>query len=206
MDLNDVVVAPNWVLSEARDINEKGVIVGSGVVNGEVRAFRLDPVGPDDPVPPVVVGQPQGGQFGLGESTTLTVTATGTAPLAFQWQRNEQDLTGQTNSTLVLSDMTAANTGNYRVKVSNVAGEALSNVATITVLDPEVQGVRMSGLWIQGAVGGQYIVQQQSPVLGLSNWRAVATVTLTNVPQLWIDLSTSTNDAPRFYRVVRSLP
>ena len=75
-DLNTLVEAEGWTLSEARDINDDGVIVGSGQRNGELRAFRLDPIDPGNPIPPFVVTQPQGGQFGLGESTTLTVTAT----------------------------------------------------------------------------------------------------------------------------------
>ena len=206
-DLNTLVEAEGWTLSEARDINDDGVIVGSGQRNGELRAFRLDPIDPDNPIPPFVVTQPQGGQFGLGESTTLTVTATGTAPLEFQWQRNQQDLTGQTNAALVLSSMDAGASGEYRVRIRNVAGESYSHSAAVTVLDPEVQIVLMSGLWIHGAVAGQYEVQQQvTPSLGITNWTAIATVTLTQSPQLWIDLATATNSSPRFYRAVRLLP
>jgi probable HAF family extracellular repeat protein len=51
-DLNSLI-PPNsgWILSEARDINDRGQIVGSGRLNGEHRAFRLDPI----PEPPTIV-------------------------------------------------------------------------------------------------------------------------------------------------------
>lgn len=205
-DLNSLVQPSDWVLAEARDINESGVIVGSGQVNGEWRAFRLDPLNPIDPVPPAIVTQPVGGRFGLGETTVLSVTVAGTAPFEYQWQRNLVDLDGETNAVITLASLDAGAAGEYRVKVRNVAGEAISNVAAITVLDPEVQIVLLSGLWIQGAVGGQYEVQNATPSLGTPHWTSVATVTLTNAPQLWIDLSTSTNSSPRYYRAVRIWP
>jgi probable HAF family extracellular repeat protein len=43
-DLNGLIPAgTGWVLTEARDINDRGQIVGSGVVDGQVRAFLLTP-------------------------------------------------------------------------------------------------------------------------------------------------------------------
>lgn len=44
IDLNQQIAAGSgWVLTEARDINDKGEIVGSGVIRGEQRAFMLTP-------------------------------------------------------------------------------------------------------------------------------------------------------------------
>ncbi|MHC9510789.1 DUF3466 family protein [Kangiella sp. M94] len=45
-DLNNLIVCDSgWKLTEATDINNAGQIVGFGVKDGEVRAFRLDPTG-----------------------------------------------------------------------------------------------------------------------------------------------------------------
>jgi probable HAF family extracellular repeat protein len=45
-DLNDSIpVGTNWILTEARDINDAGQIVGTGVVDGQVHAFLLTPNG-----------------------------------------------------------------------------------------------------------------------------------------------------------------
>lgn len=45
-NLNDLIACDSgWILTEARAINDSGQIVGVGTINGEVRAFRLDPTG-----------------------------------------------------------------------------------------------------------------------------------------------------------------
>jgi len=44
-NLNDLIPANSgWVLREARDINNIGQIVGQGKIDGESRAFLLDPI------------------------------------------------------------------------------------------------------------------------------------------------------------------
>ncbi|MGB8168344.1 MAG: kelch repeat-containing protein [Chthoniobacteraceae bacterium] len=56
-DLNDVIpVNSGWVLTEARGINDAGVIVGNGLLNGQPRAFSLTPnSGPDTTAPIAIV-------------------------------------------------------------------------------------------------------------------------------------------------------
>ncbi len=52
-DLNDFIpVNSGWVLTEARGINDTGMIVGNGLLNGQPRAFALAPnTGPDTSAP-----------------------------------------------------------------------------------------------------------------------------------------------------------
>ncbi|GAA0213331.1 hypothetical protein GCM10009123_20740 [Kangiella japonica] len=45
-NLNELIACDSpWTLTEARAINDAGQIVGFGTVDGEIRAFRLDPTG-----------------------------------------------------------------------------------------------------------------------------------------------------------------
>ena len=45
LDLNTLIPpGTGWVLSEALDINDAGQIVGWGLIGGQARAFRLDPI------------------------------------------------------------------------------------------------------------------------------------------------------------------
>jgi hypothetical protein len=76
------------------------------------------------------------------------VTATGCDPLRYQWQFNLALLDGQTNSTLVLSNVTLAAAGNYRVIVTGSgAPSATSEVAVLTVeAPPQLELVSGSGL------------------------------------------------------------
>lgn len=49
-DLNDLLPAnTGWALNEARDINENGVIVGTGTIKGQTHAFVLSEAGPAIP-------------------------------------------------------------------------------------------------------------------------------------------------------------
>ncbi len=50
----------------------------------------------------------------------LTVSATGAAPLSYQWQKNGTNLPGATTATLSFSPLTVSDAGDYRVIVSNV--------------------------------------------------------------------------------------
>jgi probable HAF family extracellular repeat protein len=43
VDLNSIAAAPGWALSSATGINDVGQVVGVGLRDGQIRAFRLDP-------------------------------------------------------------------------------------------------------------------------------------------------------------------
>lgn len=71
-----------------------------------------------------------------GARVTLSATATGTAPLRYQWQLNENPLPGKTNATLVLASAVPEDSGSYRVVVSNANGQDASDPATVLVVPP----------------------------------------------------------------------
>src|SRR6185503_3326616 len=85
-------------------------------------------------VPPSIVTQPTNATVNAGATANFTVVASGTAPLSYQWSFNGSDLSGQTSTTLTLPNVSSTNEGSYRVRVSNAAGNALSDPATLTVL------------------------------------------------------------------------
>ena len=87
-------------------------------------------------LPPAVRASPLSQSAILGSTTSFTVDATGTAPLAFQWNLNNVPLPGQTNTTLDLPNVQTTNAGTYTVTISNVAGTNTSSPATLTVLSP----------------------------------------------------------------------
>jgi RHS repeat-associated protein len=89
--------------------------------------------------PPTITGQPAGAALCAGEGHTFSVSATGTAPLTFQWSKDGTNLPGATGQSLIITAATAADAGGYRVLVTNACGKATSGTATLTVSDaPEI--------------------------------------------------------------------
>ena len=85
--------------------------------------------------PPVIVAHPQGQSVVAGGNATLQVSAEGTAPLAYAWTRNGFDLPDADGPVLTIEDADAADAGSYLVTVSNSAGFAVSDPATLIVLE-----------------------------------------------------------------------
>jgi endonuclease/exonuclease/phosphatase family metal-dependent hydrolase len=86
--------------------------------------------------PPIITGQPQSLTVLSGANALFAVSATGSPPLSFQWQFNSTNLAGATNASLRLTNVTAADAGEYRVTVTNLFGTASSQPAMLTVNPP----------------------------------------------------------------------
>lgn len=70
-----------------------------------------------------------------GKKVTISVTYDGgTPPVTFQWFKNGAPIAGATAPTLELFPITPASAGVYTVDVSNAAGTAHSDNATLIVI------------------------------------------------------------------------
>jgi Ig-like domain-containing protein/uncharacterized protein DUF642 len=81
-----------------------------------------------------ITSQPQSLTTPVGANATFSVTATGQAPLTYQWRFNGSNIAGATSSTFTQTNVQAADGGNYDVVVSNGSGPVTSAVATLTVV------------------------------------------------------------------------
>jgi alpha-tubulin suppressor-like RCC1 family protein len=87
------------------------------------------------PVAPTITSQPAAASVVEGAAATFSVSATGSAPLAYQWQRNGLDITGATAASYALSPTVLGDSGaTFSVRVSNAAGPANSAAARLTVV------------------------------------------------------------------------
>lgn len=85
---------------------------------------------------PTITTQPVSQTVTVGQMATFTVVATGTAPLTYQWQKNNANIPGAPNSPSYTTPATAPgdNGATFRVIVSNgVNPPATSNSAALTV-------------------------------------------------------------------------
>ena len=91
-------------------------------------------------VPPSITTQPAASQRVVeGRTATFTVSATGSAPLRYQWSKDGSPLAGETMATLTLLEITLNDGGLYRVRVTNDFGFADSDPATLIVIPPPAQ-------------------------------------------------------------------
>ena len=84
-------------------------------------------------VPPAITAQPQPQTVNQGNSATFTISATGTAPLSYQWQFNGSAISSATLSSYTLLGAQSTNAGSYSVIITNAAGSVTSSNATLTV-------------------------------------------------------------------------
>lgn len=83
-------------------------------------------------IPPTIDIPPQGEAILVpGSNVTLSVTAFG-LPLSYQWVLDGLPLVGQTVSSLVLTNFSALNSGQYAVIVSNAVGVVTSTPALLS--------------------------------------------------------------------------
>ena len=87
-------------------------------------------------LPPQIVIQPSSQLVTPGVNVTFSVSAIGTPSLHYQWQLNNTNLIGATNTTLALNNVQPTNTGNYLVVVTNAFGTATSTTARLLVAAP----------------------------------------------------------------------
>ncbi len=83
---------------------------------------------------PTITSQPASLSVAPGQTATFSVTAAGTAPLAYQWQRNSAAIAGATGSSYTIPAAAEAdNASAFTVVVSNSGGSITSGAATLTV-------------------------------------------------------------------------
>jgi hypothetical protein len=90
------------------------------------------------PTPPTITLHPSDQNVCPGGTVAFNVSATGDAPLSYQWQKNDSDLadgghySGVATPRLTVSSADAGDAAGYRCAVSNGSGTAYSNPASLT--------------------------------------------------------------------------
>lgn len=92
-------------------------------------------------LPPTIEQQPQDQWVAVGDTMTLYVRATGTAPFTYQWYLDGVPISDTPSQTIInggaaqqltIENIAAENVGAYTVQVANTAGSATSSSASAT--------------------------------------------------------------------------
>ncbi len=81
--------------------------------------------------PPVITAQPQGSTNAVGSAISISVTATGSGTLAYQWRFSGTNISGATTNPFALANGQLTNNGNYSVVITNVFGSVTSAVVVL---------------------------------------------------------------------------
>src|ERR1700694_3085715 len=100
-----------------------------GGSNGGPGPVQPPPTPPPSSAPAIAI-EPSDQQVPAGQAATFTVTATGAAPLTYQWQRNAPPIAGATAQAYTTGVTTLGDTGSsFAVVVSNAGGSTTSRSA-----------------------------------------------------------------------------
>jgi len=90
----------------------------------------------------MITAQPQSRTVPAGTTAVFGVTAAGTQPIVYRWQKSGANLadggniSGVDTATLTLSKVTLAEAGSYSVAITNAAGSTNSSSAVLSVVYP----------------------------------------------------------------------
>jgi hypothetical protein len=85
--------------------------------------------------PVTISTQPQNHMLQSGAAFSLSVAASGTQPISYQWYRGAAAIPGATNATFAKTNVAPADSGLYRAVVTNCAGAQISSDAVVSVAE-----------------------------------------------------------------------
>jgi hypothetical protein len=174
--------------------------------NGDDSSYAVDNIairlGGTTATAPQIAVQPQGQTVIAGSAVTFSVSATGTEPLSYQWQKNGQNIESATGVSYTIDSPKLTDAGDYTVVVSNSQGSKTSEVAGLVVNPPppHLKLAMYAGITVEGQLGSTYHIEYREAFDAENAWKLVATVTLTEATYFYLDKD-SPNHPKRFYRV-----
>ena len=143
----------------------------------------------------------------IGGTPTFSITASGSAPLSYFWQRNGIFIDSANAENYVTNNVQLADSGTqFSCLVSNALGVAVSSNALLNI-DPNLIAISAVALnisqqiqfQIAGQSGDVYRVQASTNLP--NDWQTIASVTNVSGIGYFTDV-TATNLNRRFYRAV----
>jgi hypothetical protein len=127
-------VASDNGASFAVTVTASSVSVTSNSATLTVNTPPVPPTPPTPPTPPSITTQPASKTILSGQTATFSVSATGTAPLTYQWSKGGTAIGSATSASYTTPATTSADSGSqFTVTISNSAGQITSAAATLTV-------------------------------------------------------------------------
>ncbi len=112
-------------------------------------------------VPITVTTQPSSLTVNQGAAASFNVSATGSAPISYQWRKGGVDISGATSASYSIPTTVSGDAGSYNVVLTNAAGSVTSTAATLSIITPPLIS-RPSNLQLAVDSSGTLTAQVQS--------------------------------------------
>ena len=119
--------------------------------------------------PPVITQQPASVTVTAGQAAAFSITATGTAPLTYQWFMRATSVGTNSNTYSISQTASGQNDAQIYVKATNAQGSATSNIVILTV---------------NQAITAPVITQQPANITVTAGQAAAFSITATGTPPL----------------------
>ncbi len=124
-------MTPSTTMSDSGSTFDVAVSNTAGTVTSAAATLTVNAA----PVAPTITNPPANQTVMAGQAATFAVVAGGTAPLAYQWQKNGANIAGAIAASYMTPSTTMSDSGStFDVVVSNTAGTVTSAAATLTVV------------------------------------------------------------------------
>lgn len=163
------------------------------------------------PAPPVLLASPANTNVFAGRNAGLSVVASASGPLNFQWFENVSGLVdgaglfGSQSNVLSFLPATTNQTGTYFVVITNQLGAVTSSAALFTVVTlPPLNISNSPAGWVlsagNGAVSNSYIIQSTTNLAPPIAWAPLQTNVIGANGQIFF-ADTNHNSPGTFYRI-----
>jgi len=120
---------------------------------------------------PSITSPPSNQTVNVGQPATFTVSASGTAPLNYQWQKNQTNIAGANAASYTTPATVVGDNGSkFRCIVSNTGGSVASSEATLTVTNPPPQLITEENSDLAIALDSVWLVRDPFAVLNPFNF------------------------------------
>jgi hypothetical protein len=157
-------------------------------------------------LPPSISVHPQPATITTGGTATFSVTATGTPPFTYQWQKNTVNINGATGQSYTINNAQLADGGNFRVVVTNSVTSVTSNAALLSVnLPPPVPAITQQPTAVAVTAGqaASFVVAATGEgTLGYQWYKVPGTSMSGATASTFTIASTSISDAGSYYVTV----
>src|SRR6195256_3963202 len=151
---------------------------------------------------PSITAQPASQTVTAGQTATFSVAATGTAPLTYQWNKNNLAISGANSSAYTTAATTSSDNGaQFTVTVSNAAGTITSNPATLTVNVPPSITAQPASQTVMAGQPATFSVSVSGTAPLSYQWQKNGTVLSGATSSAYTTLPTTTSDDGALFTV-----